>query len=130
VLYGAPIALGDEALRAAQTAQEMRHALEAMNAARGARGKPPIRIGIGIDCGEVVVGNIGSTRRLEYTAIGEPVNNAAYLGTLAPADTVYVSENVIREIGDRVSVKPWQSVQLKGGTGEVMVYTLDSDGVN
>ena len=129
VLYGAPVALGNEASRALQTAQEMRRALTKMNADRARAGKPPIRIGVGIDTGEVVVGNIGSARRLEYTAIGEPVNNATYLGTIAPPDTVYISENVCREINGAVAVKPWQRVQLKGGTGEVMVYTLvDSSG--
>lgn len=129
VLYGAPVALGDEAARAVRTAREMHGALGKMNAARVSAGKPAIRIGIGIDTGEVVVGNIGSARRLEYTAIGEPVNNATYLGTIAPPDTVYISENVCRELTADVPVTPWQRVQLKGGTGEVMVYTLsDSSG--
>jgi|GEM_PF-2174466 class 3 adenylate cyclase len=125
VLYGAPVALGDEALRAVKTAQQMHLALRDMNAARAAIGKPPIHIGIGIDTGDVVVGNVGSPRRLEYTAIGAPVNNANYLGTIAPADVVYISENAYREIAGQVPVKPWQRVQLKAGTGEVMVYTFE-----
>ena len=126
VLYGAPVALGNEALRAVRTAQGMRRALETMNRARVAAGRPPIRIGIGIDSGEVVVGNIGSPRRLEYTAIGEPVNNATYLGAIAPPNTVYISENAYRELGELVPLKPWQRVQLKSGTGEMLVYTLEN----
>jgi class 3 adenylate cyclase len=127
VLYGAPVTLGNEASRAVQTAREMQRALGKMNDARVAAGKLPIHIGIGIDTGDVVVGNIGSTRRLEYTAIGEPVNNASYLGTIAPPDTVYISENVCCELDGSVALSPWKHVQLKGGTGEVMVYTLSPD---
>jgi class 3 adenylate cyclase len=125
VLYGAPLSSGDEALRAVRTAQAMNRALKSMNAKRQANGKPPIHIGIGIDSGPVVVGNIGSPRRLEYTAIGEPVNNATWLGGLAPADTVYISENVYRQVQGRIAVRPWQVVQLKGGTGETMVYIVE-----
>ncbi len=125
VLFGAPVTLESEAYRAIETAAAMHCALKEMNAARAAKNKPPIRIGIGIDTGEVVVGNIGSVRRLEYTAIGAPVNNAYFLGSMAPPDTVYITENAYREITQSVPVKPWQKVQLKGGTGEVMVYTLE-----
>ncbi len=124
VLYGAPVELGNEATRAVQTAREMQRVLKQMNAARVAAGKFPIRIGIGIDTGDVVVGNIGSTRRLEYTAIGEPVNNASFLGSIAPPDQVYISENVCREISPDIRVEPWQRVELKSGTGELMVYTI------
>lgn len=125
VLYGAPLGLGNEATRAVQTARQMYRALAAMNAERAARGKSPIHIGIGIDTGDVVVGNIGSARRLEYTAIGAAVNNAYYLGGMAPPDVVYITENACRELDGSVSLKPWQRVELKGGTGQLMIYTLD-----
>ncbi len=125
VLFGAPLALEDEAFRAVQTARAMHHALRDINAERARADKPPLRIGIGIDSGDVVVGNIGSLRRLEYTAIGAPVNNAYYLGSMAPPDTVYITENARREISQTIPVTPWQKVQLKSGTGEVLVYTLE-----
>ncbi len=128
VLYGAPLAFGNEATRAVQTARQMYRALAAMNAERAARGKPAIHIGIGIDTGDVVVGNIGSARRLEYTAIGAAVNNAYYLGGIAPPDVVYITENACRELDGSIPLQPWQNVELKGGTGEVMVYTLDDSG--
>ncbi len=127
VLYGAPVALGDEALRAVETARQMHATLKSLNRERQAAGKLPIHIGIGIDSGDVVVGNIGSARRLEYTAIGSAVNNAYYLGGIAPPDVVYITENVYRELAGQVPVKPWQSVQLKAGTGEVMVYTFETN---
>ncbi len=125
VLYGAPVTLGDEALHAVHTAQEMQRALKEINIERVAQGKLPIRIGIGIDSGEVVVGNIGSTRRLEYTAIGTPVNSAYFLGSLAPPDAVLITENACAELQGRVQLQPWKTVQLKHASGEVMVYTLE-----
>ena len=130
VLYGAPLSTGDEALHAVRTAQAMNRVLKLMNEKRQTEGKPPIHIGIGIDSGPVVVGNIGSPRRLEYTAIGEAVNNATWLGGLAPADTVYMSENVYRQVQGRIAVRPWQVVQLKGGTGETMVYIVEDGEIN
>jgi class 3 adenylate cyclase len=130
VLYGAPLSAGDEALHAVRTAQAMNRVLKLMNEKRRLESKPPIHIGIGIDSGPVVVGNIGSPRRLEYTAIGEAVNNATWLGGLAPADTVYISENVYRQVQGRIAVRPWQVVQLKGGTGETMVYIVEDGEIN
>jgi class 3 adenylate cyclase len=128
VLYGAPLPLGDESYRAVETAKTMIQVLKFLNQERARHGKPPIHIGIGIDAGQVVCGNVGSLRRLEYTGIGAPVNNATYLGALAPENTVYIGENAYREIEGRVRVKPVGPVQLKGGTGEMMVYALDEDG--
>jgi class 3 adenylate cyclase len=130
VLYGAPLSTDDEALRAVRTAQAMNRVLKSMNEKRQSEGKPSIHIGIGIDSGPVVVGNIGSPRRLEYTAIGEPVNNATWLGGLAPMDTVYISENVYRQVKGCIAVRPWQVVQLKGGTGETMVYIVEDTETN
>jgi class 3 adenylate cyclase len=127
VLYGAPLALGDENERALQTARAMQRQVAAMNAERTARGLPSLHIGIAIDAGEVVVGNIGSPRRLEYTAIGAPVNNAYYLAGLAPADTIYVTENVYQNMTPRASAPRRERVALKGGTGELDVFILDDE---
>ncbi len=127
VLFGAPVALEHETDRAVETARAMQRALKEINATRATENKPPIRIGIGIDAGEVVVGNIGSLRRMEYTAIGAPVNNAYFLGSLAPPDTVLLTEQARREMAATIAVTPWQNVQLKGGSGQVLVYTLNQE---
>jgi class 3 adenylate cyclase len=124
VLYGAPLAIGQENERAIQTARAMQLQMAAMNAERGARGLPSIHIGIAIDAGEVVVGNIGSPRRLEYTAIGAPVNNAYYLAGLAPADAIYVTENVYQNTEPRIRACRSERIALKGGTGELTIYVL------
>jgi adenylate cyclase len=127
VLYGVPLASGDEPRRAIQTAHAMQQAVAAMNAGRAQRGQPPLHIGIAIDLGEVVVGNIGSPRRMEYTAIGTPVNTAYQLASLAPADTIYITENVYRLVPN-LDARAGERIQLKGDTGETNVYVLALDG--
>lgn len=125
VLYGAPLATGNENERALETARAMQHQVAKMNSERSARGLPSIHIGIAIDAGEVVVGNIGSPRRLEYTAIGAPVNNAYYLSGLAPADTIYITENVFQNVALTAGASRRERIAMKGGTGELDVYILD-----
>lgn len=127
VLYGVPLAIGQENERAIRTARAMQRQVAAMNAERTVRGLPSMHIGIAIDAGEVVVGNIGSPRRLEYTAIGAPVNNAYYLASQAPADTIYISENVYQKTEPRIPVSRSERIPLKDGTGELNIYVLGDE---
>jgi adenylate cyclase len=78
-LFGVPEASDRAAADAVRAALEMRDTLSAMNLYQKALGGREIRIGIGIDTGQAVVGFIGSHRRRSYTAIGEPVNTASRL---------------------------------------------------
>ena len=78
-LFGAPLWRPDHALSACESALEMRRQLAILNESRAARGAPAINIGIGISTGDVLCGNIGSEKRMEYTAIGDGVNLASRL---------------------------------------------------
>lgn len=78
-LFGAPFPSGHDADHAVAVATDMMRALATHNAHRVEAGKHPIRIGIGISSGEVIVGNIGSPRRMDYTVIGDSVNTASRL---------------------------------------------------
>ncbi|MFQ6015604.1 MAG: adenylate/guanylate cyclase domain-containing protein [Anaerolineae bacterium] len=122
--YGAPLTLGDETYRAVQTALGMYTALKEINTHRQREGQSPIRIGSGIDVGEVVVGNVGSELRLEYTVIGLPVNTATYLCSIAPPGHILLSQAAYDEVKERVEAVPWQRVRVKGATEEVQVYAL------
>ena len=83
-IFGAPISGGvaDDAKRAVFAALKMREKLEEMNRSRTRKGQKSIKIGIGIHTGEVVAGNIGSERRMEYTVIGDTVNLCSRIETL------------------------------------------------
>src|SRR3989454_4075500 len=78
-LWGAPMAHEDDADRAMRCALDQLAALEKLNAKWKEEGRPELRIGIGINFGEVFAGNVGSDRRLEYTVIGDAVNTAKRL---------------------------------------------------
>ena len=78
-IFGAPIEFPDDALRAVRAGAIMLAELRAFNAERAALQLPPIHIGVGINCGTVVAGNIGSESRLNYTIIGDAVNLASRL---------------------------------------------------
>lgn len=124
VLFGAPLDLGDEPYRAVLAAQAMQRALTELNATRAERGKSPLAIGIGLDTGETVTGNIGSPRRLEYTAIGVPVNNAFYLAKVSgPGDTL-ITPATQAQLQGRIPVTPWQHLALKGSPEEIQIYRV------
>ena len=74
----------------------MLQALEEFNRTRAAENQPPIRIGIGINTGNVITGSIGSTRALQYTAIGDAMNVASRLVNVASSGEIIISEDTYR----------------------------------
>ncbi|MCZ8203298.1 adenylate/guanylate cyclase domain-containing protein [Gemmatimonas sp.] len=96
--WGAPEARDDDIDGAVAAAFDMQGALEALNARWREEGRPELHIGIGIHHGDAFVGNIGSPRRLEFTLIGDTVNVASRLCSLAQADEVLVSEPVVEHV--------------------------------
>jgi adenylate cyclase len=96
--WGAPVASEDAADRAVMSALDMQENLRVLNARWSAAGRPTLHAGIGINVGDAFVGNIGSPRRLEYTLIGDTVNIANRLCSLANGGEVLVSEAVRAEL--------------------------------
>ncbi len=96
--WGAPEAGADDAARAVAAALDMQHALESLNARWASEGRPLLSVGIGIHTGDAFVGNIGSPRRLEFTLIGDTVNVANRLCSLAGGGEILVSDAVRAEL--------------------------------
>lgn len=119
-LYNVPLPQADHALRAVQTACEMLSAHHAVM--QRWPELPPI--GIGIDTGEVIVGNFGSAQRLEYTAIGHHINLAARLCGAAEGDQILISSATYDLIADRVRAEPVPPLRLKGIAEAVSAYQV------
>jgi adenylate cyclase len=90
--WGAPERTADDADRALRAALDMLVALEVLNAARRTAGRPVLGMGVGVAHGEVFAGNIGSERRLEFTVIGDVVNQASRLCDAAAAGELLLSD--------------------------------------
>jgi class 3 adenylate cyclase len=123
-VFGAPVADPDAVAKALHTALDMRQALRGFNDDRRARGQEAIEIGIGINVGNVVAGNLGSVRQLSYTVIGDEVNLASRLCGSAKPGQILVSEAVQRKAKwsfDFVALDP---SRVKNVSQPVQVYEL------
>lgn len=123
-LWGAPIAHEDDADRALECALGQLTALEKLNAKWKEQGQPELRIGIGINFGEVFAGNIGSDRRLEYTVIGDAVNTAKRLCDTAGPNEILISEPFYQQLKKPANVEALESIQVKGKAKRIPVYRV------
>ena len=123
-LFGAPIAIDDAPFKAVSCAVAMLQALEEFNHTRAAENQSPIRIGIGINTGNVITGSIGSTRALQYTAIGDAMNVASRLVNVAASGEIIVSESTFKLVAGRVEATALPPVKVKGKAEELKVYRV------
>jgi adenylate cyclase len=121
VVFGAPNAMEDHADRAFRAAQSMVREVEVLNRELTEGGKPTIAIGIGLDTGDVVAGHVGSDKRLEFTLIGVPVNNSAYLSKVRPP-LVLLSETTRDALTNTVTVIDYEPMLLKGAEQPQPIY--------
>ncbi len=83
-----------------------------------------VGFGVGVNCGDAVVGNIGCDFRMDYTAIGDTVNTSARLEANAKAEEILISEYVYERIKDRIQVEQVGEIPLKGKSTKLMVYRV------
>jgi adenylate cyclase len=121
-LFGAPVSMPKAELKAVQCALDMMTALKEFNRVRQSEGQDEIKVGIGINTGLVVTGAIGSSRALQYTAIGDAVNVASRLCSIAKSGEVILSEATYNKVKHEVAVVPLQPVRLRGKSDELRVY--------
>ncbi len=123
-LFGAPSPAEDHARRALLTAQDMLRFVESANDGWKERFGVEVQLAIGINSGEAVVGNVGSETRMEYTAIGDVVNVAARLETIARPQQILVSRATARAVGDAFELLPIGSREVPGRTEPVELFEV------
>ena len=128
-IWGAPISAGSpgaDALNCVRSALMMRAALLEFNKGRGGDKKPIIKIGCGINTGDVVAGQIGSTERMEYTVIGDAVNLASRTESLnKPLGTdILITEDTYSLIGKYLTVEEMPAVTVKGKEKPVRLFAV------
>ena len=126
--WNAPLDTKDHQMLAVLTAAQMQSELAMLNAQLKAENLPIINIGIGINTGEALVGNMGSDQRFDYSVIGDPVNLAARLESASKTlgRTLIVSENTKKGIEHKFTFEYIDEIMVKGKTEPVKVYSLQS----
>lgn len=125
-VFGAPLPLENHGWSAVESALDMRERLIHFNRSRQANRQPKINIGIGLSSGEVVSGNIGSRRKMEYTVIGDGVNLSSRLEgvTKQYGCDIVMSEHTYERCRDLVWVRELDLTRVKGKTKPVKIYEL------
>jgi adenylate cyclase len=123
--FGAPIDQPDHAWRALVAAWKMRESLESWNLQREAAGEQRLQVRMAINSGEVVVGEIGSDRRVDYTVLGTPVNVAARIEQFvaSPGDIV-IGPATHEAVKDRVNAAQMGFFALKGLAAQIPLYKV------
>ncbi|MEL7071216.1 MAG: adenylate/guanylate cyclase domain-containing protein [Cyanobacteria bacterium J06581_3] len=128
-VFGAPLPLDNHAWSAVRSALDMRRRLVVFNADRLKKGQPELKIGIGLSSGEVVSGNIGSQRKMEYTVIGDGVNLSSRLESITKqyGCDIVLSEHTYELCKERVWVRELDLIRVKGKLEPVKIYELIGD---
>jgi class 3 adenylate cyclase len=123
--YGAPISDGNDLQRAIRTALEMQQRFARMAEKWTDPARKALGLGVGVNVGEVVVGNIGSQRLMDYTIIGDKVNTAQRLEQVALRGQIVISEEVYERAKSYIQASPMPPVALKGKREPVKAYLLE-----
>ncbi|HEV8615821.1 MAG TPA: adenylate/guanylate cyclase domain-containing protein [Methylomirabilota bacterium] len=126
--FGAPIAYPDHALRGCRAALAMTAEVDRLTEKWTSEGKEPFRIGLGVNTGNMVVGNLGSEQLFDYTVIGDEVNLGARLESLnkdyQTTTHIIISEATYEAAKNGIEVRQLGEVKVKGKTRPVVVYEL------
>ncbi|MDJ0697567.1 adenylate/guanylate cyclase domain-containing protein [Mastigocoleus sp. MO_188.B34] len=125
-VYGSPLPLEEHAWMAVQTSLEMRNRLYEFNQRRRAANKPIINIGIGINSDIVISGNIGSSKRMEFTAIGDGVNLGSRLESVSKqyGCDIILSDNTYKPCQEQIWARELDYIRVKGRNEPVAIYEL------
>ena len=106
---------------------EMQDKIRSLNKERKKNNLIPIKVGMGINRGVVVSGNIGSRDMMDYTVIGDTVNLGARLCSYAKPDEIIVSKTVWNKTKERFNYEKLEPIKVKGKKSKVLIYTIKSN---
>lgn len=127
-VFGAPISKGNDAAAAVSSAMQIQRLLVELNRDAAARKWPELRVGIGINTGYAIAGNIGSPRRLDYTVVGDAVNTAQRLMTNAAGGQILISESTAKKLGKTgktIDLERLPELKVKGRSEAVPVFRVN-----
>ena len=127
-VFGAPISKGNDAAAAVNSAMQIQRLLIELNRDAAARKWPELRVGIGINTGYAIAGNIGSPRRLDYTVVGDAVNTAQRLMTNAAGGQILISESTAKKLGKTgktIDLERLPELKVKGRSEAVPVFRVN-----
>ena len=122
--FGAPLYAEDDPERAVACAVEMQNALAVVNVEQRRLKLPELAMGIGINTGEVVVGNIGSERRASYGAVGTPINAAYRIESFTVGGQILISPSTHDRIETDLTIRGTREVKFKGLDEPVTLYDV------
>jgi len=128
VVFGVPESRDDDAMRAVACGLSMQNALIDLNKEIALEEYPPLEMGIGINTGTVIVGNIGSEARLKYGIVGAAVNTAARIESNTVGGQVLIGESTYRLVQESLTTEAPQTVMMKGMKRPLVNYPVTAIG--
>ena len=122
--FGAPVAYEDHAQKAVTCAVAMQLAMQDFNARNEKAGLPPLSMGIGINTGNVIVGNIGSQNRAKYGVVGHTINLASRVEGAALGGQVLITESTFEKVSATIDIHGSRTINLKGVDQGVTIYAV------
>jgi len=124
VIFGAPQEMSDRAQQAIACAIEMQNAMAKVNEQNRAQGLPELEMGIGLNETEVIVGNIGSSKRSKYAVVGSGVNMTSRIESYTVGGQILISESVRQEAGEVLRIDAQRDVLPKGAETPLRIYEV------
>ncbi|HNU80503.1 MAG TPA: adenylate/guanylate cyclase domain-containing protein [Bacillota bacterium] len=124
-MFNAPLDLEDHCLKAVQAAWAMKEGATPLQQRLEEKFGRTVQFGIGVNTGPAVIGNIGASFRMDYTAIGDTVNTAAHLESNAKPGQILISQDVYEKVKERVAAANLGEIKVKGKAQGVNVFQVD-----
>lgn len=131
-VWGIPEGTEDDARNAVKACLAMRADLEKLNQERAKRGQNPLKMGMGLNRGEVIAGNIGSSEKMEYTVIGDPVNVASRVESMTKTyeTDILISKNVKESVEGEFSFEACGNTHVKGKSEAIELFKVSGRSIS